>query len=387
MQTQRSHIDILLILAVLVLLAASLGIVYSASSSIAYEKWKSSSHLLTLHLVKVVLAIGVMIIASKIPYRAYLKATKPVLILAVLLLLATLAFGGESKGAIRSLQYSGFGFQPSDFARFALIFHLCTMMTLKGDRIRDFKTGILPMILWIGAVTALVFMQPNFSTGAMIFSLSMILIFVGGAKFNHVALTIVSLLPIIGAYVVSAPYRLHRLTAFFSPSAIPQAKHYQVTQAIVGMGNGGIFGVGPGGSTQRDFFLPESYGDFIFSIVGEEYGLLGTVLVLLLFAIIILRGFRIAKKTQEYFGRYLSIGITTTIGLYALVNAGVTTHLLPTTGLPMPFVSYGGSSLLFTAFAVGVLLNISTYTDLRLREPVAQPAMATEPVSPVGKVY
>ena len=387
MQTQRSHIDILLMLAVLVLLAASLGIVYSASSSIAYEKWKSSSHLLTLHLAKVVIAIGVMIIASRIPYRIYLTMTKPILILAVLLLLATLAFGGESKGAIRSLRFSGFGFQPSDFARFALIFHLCTMMTLKGDRIRDFKTGILPMMLWIGAVTALVFLQPNFSTGAMIFSLSMVMFFVGGAKFSHVALIIVSLLPVIGAYVVSAPYRLQRLLAYFSPSGIPQAQHYQATQAIVGMGNGGIFGVGPGGSTQRDFFLPESYGDFIFSIVGEEYGLLGTVLVLLLFAIIILRGFKIAKKSQENFGHYLSIGITTTIGLYAIVNAGVTTRLLPTTGLPMPFVSYGGSSLIMTAFAVGVLLNISTYTDLRPREPAAQPEIAAEPVSPVGKVY
>ncbi len=387
MQTQRSHIDIFLMIAVLVLLAASLGIVYSASSSIAYEKWKSSSHLLTLHLVKVILAIGAMIIASQIPYRAYLKVTKPVIILAVLLLLATLAFGGEAKGAIRSLRYGGFGFQPSDFARFALIFHLCTLLTLKGDRIRDFKTGVLPMVLWISAVTTLVFMQPNFSTGAMIFLLGMIVIYTGGAKLHHLAVTIISLLPIICVYVVSAPYRLQRLMAFFSPTAIPQEKHYQVMQAVVGLGNGGIFGVGPGGSAQRDFFLPESYGDFIFSIVGEEYGLLGTALVLILFAVIIVRGFKIAKKAQDNFGRYLSVGITSSIGLYALVNAGVTTHLLPTTGLPMPFVSYGGSSLLFTAFAVGVLLNISTYTDLRPREPVRQPAMTAEPVSPVGKVY
>ncbi len=387
MQTQRSHIDILLIIAVLFLLAASLGIVYSASSSVAYEKWRSSSHLLTLHLIKVILGIGAMIVASRIPYAVYIKVTKPVLFLAVLFLLATLALGGEVKGASRFLRFGGLGFQPSEFARFALIFHLCTLLTLKGDRLHDFKTGVLPMLLWIAAVTTLVFLQPNFSTGAMILVLGMILLFVGGARLSHLALTVASLLPIIGIYLVSAPYRVQRLIAFFSPSATPQGKSYQVMQAVVGFGNGGIFGVGPGGSTQRDFFLPESYGDFIFSIVGEEYGLLGTVLVLIVFAFIILRGFKIARKAQDDFGRYLGIGITSAIGLYAMVNAGVTTHLLPTTGLPMPFISYGGSSLLFTAFAVGVLLNISTYTDLRPREPAAQPIMAAEPASPVGKVY
>ncbi len=368
-------------------MAGSLGIVYSASSSIAYEKWKSSSHLLTLHMVKIILSIGVMIVASRIPYTVYMKVTKPVLFLAVLFLLATLALGGEVKGASRFLRFGGLGFQPSEFARFALIFHLCTLLTLKGDRLRDFKSGVFPILLWVGAVTALVFLQPNFSTGAMILILGMILLFIGGAKLSHLALTVTSLLPIIGIYLLSAPYRIQRLIAFFSPSSAPQGKSYQVIQAVVGFGNGGIFGVGPGGSTQRDFFLPESYGDFVFSIVGEEYGLLGTVLVLLIFAFIILRGFKIAKKAQDNFGRYLSIGITTAVGLYAMVNAGVTTHLLPTTGLPMPFISYGGSSLIFSAFAVGVLLNISTYTDLRPREPAVQPEVAAEPVSPVGKVY
>jgi cell division protein FtsW len=387
MQTQRSHIDILLIIAVLLLMAASLGIVYSASSSVAYEKWRSSSHLLTLHLIKVVLSVIVMIIATRIPYSLYMKITKPVLFLAVFFLLTTLALGGEVKGANRFLRFGGLGFQPSEFARFALIFHLCTLLTLKGERLHDFKTGVLPMLLWIAAVTTLVFLQPNFSTGLMVLILGMILLFIGGARLRHLGFTIASLLPIIGLYLLSAPYRMQRLLAFFNPGALPSGKNYQVLQAVVGFGNGGILGVGPGGSTQRDFFLPESYGDFIFSIVGEEYGLLGTVVVIIIFAFIIQRGFKIARKAQDDFGRYLSIGITSAIGLYALVNAGVTTHLLPTTGLPMPFISYGGSSLLFSAFAVGVLLNISTYTDLRPRE-ISMPAdMTAGPVSPVGKVY
>jgi len=162
---------------------------------------------------------------------------------------------------------------------------------------------------------------------------------------------------------------MQRLMGYLHSSSKAVGVTYQIKQAIVGFGNGGIFGVGPGNSLQRDFFLPESYGDFIYAIVGEEYGFIGAILILSLFAFIVLRGFRIAKNTQNDFGRLLALGITCAVGLYGMVNAAVTTHLLPTTGLPMPFVSYGGSSLLFTAFAVGVLLNISTYTDMRLREP------------------
>ncbi len=387
MQTQRNHIDILLMLAVLILMAASLGIVYSASSSVAYEKWRSSSHLLTLHLIKVVIGIVVMIIASQIPYTIYMKVTKPVLIAAVVFLVATLALGGEVKGASRFLRFGGLGFQPSDFARFALVFHICTLLAVKGERIRDFTTGVLPVLLWIGGVTALVFLQPNFSTGAMILVLGLVMLYIGGAKLSQLALTAASLLPVVLVYLVSAPYRMARLTAFFSGSAAQHRSGYQALQAIVGFGNGGIFGVGPGGSMQRDFFLPESYGDFIFAIVGEEYGILGTGIVMLLFAFIILRGFRIAKKAGSDYGRFLAVGITSAIGIYGIVNAAVTTHLLPTTGLPMPFISYGGSSIIFTSFAVGVLLNISTSTDLRPRETAPLQEPLPEPGPAVGRVY
>jgi cell division protein FtsW len=238
-------------------------------------------------------------------------------------------------------------------------------MSEKKERIRDLKIGFLPMAIWIALVTGLILLQPNFSTAMMLFLFSLIMLFVGGAKFKHIILSVSALVPLLAIYVFSAEYRIRRVMAFFSGDHA--SSNYQLLQGIIGFGNGGLFGVGPGVSKQRDFFLPESYGDFVFSIVGEEYGYVGTVLLLCLFLIILLRGLKIAKLAQDDLGKYLAIGITSSVTLYALVNAAVTLGLLPTTGLPMPFVSYGGSSMLFTACAIGVLLNISGQTSLRPR--------------------
>jgi cell division protein FtsW len=192
------------------------------------------------------------------------------------------------------------------------------------------------------------------------------------------------------AYVLKRPYQLERIQHFIGHDASGK-KNYQLIQGIIAFGNGGLFGVGPGESRQRDLFLPEAYNDFIYSIVGEEYGLIGTIAVLAAFAFIMFRGYRIAKHANDEFGRYLAIAITSTITLYALVNASVALGLLPTTGLPMPFISYGGTSLLFSAFAIGVLLNVSSYTDLFPRT-TKNPASTEEsqqlsPESGLGKVY
>jgi cell division protein FtsW len=195
----------------------------------------------------------------------------------------------------------------------------------------------------------------------------MVMLFISRAKFNHLVLTAASIAPLLLLYMVSAPYRLARIRSFLHGNAEEGSVNYQLWQGIIGFGSGGLLGLGPGESRQRDLFLPESYGDFVFSIVGEEYGFLGTMFFLALFLLIMLRGFKIARYARDEYGRLLAIGITSTIILYALVNAGVTLGILPTTGLPMPFVSYGGSSLVFSCFAIGVLLNISAQTDLHPR--------------------
>jgi len=360
-----NHIDIVTLVAVLTLMVIGIGVVYSASSTIAMKRYGQSEAYLVRHIAKVAVSLVALFFLIKVDYHRYLNISKAGLLTAVVLLMATLALGGEVKGAVRWLRFGGFGFQPSEFAKFALILHLSVLMSEKGERIRDFKTGFLPMAIWIAIVTGLILLQPNFSTAMMLFLFSLIMLFVGGAKIKHVALSLSALLPLLAIYVFVADYRIRRVMAFFSGDHA--SSNYQLRQGIIGFGNGGLFGVGPGVSKQRDFFLPESYGDFVFSIVGEEYGYIGTMLLLFLFLIILLRGLRIAKLAHDDLGKYLAIGITSSVTLYALVNAAVTLGLLPTTGLPMPFVSYGGSSMLFTACAIGVLLNISGQTSLRPR--------------------
>ncbi len=378
-------------MAVLALMVLSLSVVYSASSTVALERWGSSARLMQLHVIKVIISFAAIIIFMNIDYRRYKeKLTRRILIGAVVLLMITLVLGGEVKGAARWLRLGGLGFQPSEFAKFALLFHLCTLLAVKGGRVRDLSTGFLPMMVWIGSVALLVLLQPNFSTGAMILAISMTMLFVGGAKPTHMLLSAAAVLPVLTAYMLSAPYRMKRVLAFIGFSEDTAGKvNYQLWQGIIGFGNGGIFGVGPGESKQRDFFLPESYGDFVFSIVGEEYGLIGTVVMMMLFLLLMLRGFKIAKHAGDEFGRLLAVGITIAISAYALVNAGVTLGLLPTTGLPMPFVSYGGSSMVFSSAAIGVLLNISSYTDLhpRVGAPLFSRRRDKQPVPAVGQVY
>lgn len=387
--SNRNHIDLAILIAVLALMLLSLGIVYSASASYALAKYGESERMLTSHAIKVLLGIIGLFIGMRIDYHKLQRFTKPAVIAAVGLLMVTLVLGGEAKGATRWLRFGSLGFQPSEFAKYALLFHLCTLIAVKQEMIRDFKHGFIPMMVWIGLVTALVMLQPNFSMGSMIFLLSFIMLFIGRAKLSHLVLTFATLLPVIILYMVSAEYRLRRFLNFIHGNSDASGKgNYQLLQGILGFGNGGIFGVGPGESKQRDFFLPESYGDFVFSVVGEEYGFLGTIFFMLLFLVIMVRGFKIAKVAPDAFGRNLAAAITCAITFYALINAGVTLGIFPTTGLPMPFVSYGGSSMVFSAAAIGVLLNISSQTDLHPRAqqvPVVGSVNADE-IS-LGKVY
>ena len=386
-KTQRNHIDLPLLTSVLILMVLSLGVVYSASATWAYEKFGDSDKLLNSHALKILLGIVALFVGMMIDYSKYKKLTKFALIGAIILLGLTLALGGELKGAARWLRFGGFGLQPSEFAKFALLFHLCALIAAKGETVKDFKRGFVPMMIWIGLVSSLVMLQPNFSAGAMIILLSGVMLFVSRARMFHLFGTVLAFLPLVGLYMVSAPYRLERIRSFLAGHSSGTFS-YQLWQGIIGFGNGGIFGVGPGESRQRDFFLPESYGDFVFSIVGEEYGIVGTMFFLALFLVIMLRGFKIAKFAKDDFSRLLAIGITSTITMYALVNAGVTIGILPTTGLPMPFVSYGGSSLLFSSFAVGVLLNVSAQTNLHPRAPkISETVIAAADEIAVGKVY
>jgi cell division protein FtsW len=387
-RARRNHIDLPILVAVLALMVCSLAVVYSASSTWAFEKLGGSEKLLGSHIVKVLAGFTMIFVFMNVDYAKYKRISKAVLLAAVFLLAVTLVFGGEVKGASRWLRLGGFGLQPSECAKYALVFHLAFLISEKKEHIREFRTGIVPMMIWIVVVSGLVFLQPNFSTGAMIILISFIMLFVGRAKVGHVVATVGALLPLVIVYMLSADYRKDRIISFFTGGDSSTNGSYQLWQGIIGFGNGGIVGLGPGASRQRDLFLPESYGDFVFSIVGEEYGLIGTLSIMAVFLVILLRGMKVAKYARDDFGRHLAIGVTASIVVFALVNAGVTLGILPTTGLPMPFVSYGGSSMLFSSIAIGVLLNISSQTDLRPRlAKVTEVSRSMEPPPGVGKVY
>jgi cell division protein FtsW len=394
LKIQRNHIDIWLLIVVLGLMVISLGVVYSASAEWSLKRFETQSHYLDLHAIKILLSIGALFIGLSIPYGIYKKFTKFSLMVAVLFLIVTFVLGGEAKGAVRWLRFGGLGFQPSELAKFALLFHISLLLATKGDQINEFKKGFLPILIWIGTVTGLVLAQPNLSTGIMLFLLTVILLYVGRVRMLYLlgmiltAACALTLYVLFMAYVLKRPYQLQRILHFVQID--PNGKHnYQLWQGIIGFGNGGLFGVGPGESRQRDLFLPESYNDFVYSIVGEEYGLIGALLVLCAFLFVMFRGFRIAKFAKDDFARFLAIAITSTITLYALVNASVALGILPTTGLPMPFISYGGSSLMLSAFSIGVLLNISAHTDLHPRmTKFAENDVATlAPETGIGKAY
>jgi cell division protein FtsW len=392
-KAQKNHIDLITLIAALFLMVMSVGIVYSASSSYALQRWGESGKLLGSHAAKVIAGFLVMFVAMQVDYHWLKKIAKPVLITVVLMLVVTRLTGGEVNGAARWLRIGGFGVQPSEFARFALITHLALLMSLRGERVRDFKTGYVPLMIWVVLVTVLVLVQPAFSTGSMIFVVSIIMLFLGGTRLSHLGLTLSGLIPALLLYMVSAEYRMHRVLDFvrsvFDESGVTRINH-QVFQGLIGFANGGLLGLGPGNSRQRDLFLPEPYGDFVYPIVGEEYGLVGAVAVLAVFVVILLRGMKIANHARDDFGRFLALGITSSIALYAIVNAGVTLGILPTTGLPMPFISYGGSSMLVSSMMIGVLLNVSAQTDLHPRQTAG--VDGTVPLQPqhapaVGKVY
>ncbi len=369
---QIGHNDWFILLAVLGLLFFSVAFVYSASAGFANAKTGSAETFFWSHAARVLAGIVVLLVFSKIDYHWLEKWSKPLLVAAIGLLVYVLLDGTRMKGATRWVNLGPISFQPSELAKFALLMHLGVMMADKREYIGDWKFSFMPMMFWIAIVCGLIALQPNLSTASVIFMLAMGLLFVG--RVNLLQLGSVMGVGLAGAalYAVSAEYRMKRIMAYVSMHSSggadsASAGNYQLNQGLLAFGSGGFFGVGPGQSRQR-LFVPEPFGDFIYSIIGEEYGFLGTLAILAVFGVIVWRGLLVARQAPDDLGRNLAAGISLTIGVYAIINACVTTGLVPTTGLPMPFISYGGTSVLFSAAAVGVLLNISQHANVMPRE-------------------
>jgi cell division protein FtsW len=363
---EPSNIDWLILLPIAGLLMFSVAFVYSASASFADVKYGSSEELVWNHAAKVLIGLVLMIVFAKIDYRSLQGISATSVLIGVGFLLMVLVMGTEIKGASRWVRLGPFNFQPSELAKFSVVLHTAHLLSAPRATLRHWKTGIVPVLGWMLPVVVLIALQPNLSTASVIFLIVMVMMFLADVNGKHLAAVVGAGAVIAAVYAVSAEYRLRRLMVFFGVGE-DEPVRYQLDQALIAFGNGGITGVGPGQSRQRDWFLPESYGDFIFSIVGEEYGFIGVSLLIVAFVLIMWRGYTVAKKAPDAFGRLLAAGITTTLAVYAFVNAGVTCGVLPTTGLPMPFISYGGSSVFFSAIAVGVLLNISSQAGVYRR--------------------
>jgi cell division protein FtsW len=358
--TQRPGLalDWALLLVVVGLLLFSLALVYSASAAVGVWKFGSSQYFLERHAVRVGLSIVLLLVCAWVDYRHWQRLSGLLLWIGIGLLLLVLVLGEPVKGAARWLQIGPLRFQPSEYIKFALLLHMARL--LAQEPVARRPPSAKRPLLWLLLCCTLIAAQPNASVAVLLALVGMLLLLSGGVRWT--TLSGVALLGVLalGVYLVAAPYRMARLASFFEGETLP----YQARQALLAFGHGGILGVGPGQSVQRELFLPEAYGDFVFAIVGEEYGIVGTTVVILAFAVLLWRGMRVAQRAPDAFGFLLALGITATFGLYAVVHMAVTTGLLPVTGIPLPFVSYGGSSIFFSAAAAGVLLNIGRQAQM-----------------------
>jgi cell division protein FtsW len=353
----KGNLDWFILLPVLAMLMASVVFVYSASAPVAALKFGGQSALFTKQIIMVIIAISSMIICSKFNYHNWEKLAKPIMYITVGLLIAVLAWGTEYNGGKRWLSIGPLpDFQPVELVKVALVIFFASMITKRQEYIKTLEKGFLPFLFWLLAVCILIYMQPNFSNMAIIFIIGMSLMFIGKVNKKYFFITLLIGLCASGFLLMLAPYRAKRVLSYLGMS---DAVEWQSEQALIALGNGGIFGVGIGQSKQSHSFLPESYVDFIFSVIGEEYGFIGLLLIIIAFSFIIWRGIKVAFKAPDTFGFYLAIGIVIVLSIYFLANAAINLAIIPTTGVPLPFISYGGTAIIMFSAAVGILLNIS----------------------------
>ncbi|HQR19050.1 MAG TPA: FtsW/RodA/SpoVE family cell cycle protein [Gemmatimonadales bacterium] len=314
-------------------------------------------------------------VVASVDYHVWRRAAWPLLIATILLLLIPVLPGlgrwsPSLNGARRWVKFGGFQFQPSELARLAIIIWCAMLAAKKGAQVREFKKGVMPFLVGIGAVSLLIFLEPNLSMATLVALLGMVVLFAAGAKIGHFILLGFGGLFLVYEKIQSAQYRMARLTTFLNPGDGTDAAGMQIHQSLVGIGSGRFFGVGFGEGQQK-LFLPYAYSDFLFSTIGEEWGFLGVVLVVVLFGIFLWLGFRIARSAPDPFGQFLAVGITAMVGITAVMHMAVSLALMPTTGLTLPFMSYGRSSLVISLVATGILVNIGRMRGRPSKEPAA----------------
>ncbi len=375
------RIDFAVLTCTLLLLGFGIVLVYSSSFPLAQERFGGADFFLARQAVRALLGVVCFVVFINVDYHVLGRHSSGIFIAALVLLVAVLAMPESMavNGAKRWIQIGFLRFQASEFARIALIVVLARQFEDIGERIRDGRV-LMQQIFKILLVCGLVILEPDFSTGMLLALIGFALLFMAGASFWHLSGVVCAIVPAILLAIATTPYRRERIMGFLHMSNHKQDIGYQAYQALIGLGNGGLFGVGLGGAERKLFYLPEPHTDFVFSVLGEEIGFVGLIVVLGVFAFVIYRGMRIAMRAPDKTGQLLAFGITFALAAYVVLHACVNIGLVPTTGIPMPFLSYGGMSLVFTMCSMGILLNISSQTKdtafgaSRMRRDAREPA-------------
>jgi cell division protein FtsW len=377
-RARRSHIDLMLLVPVICLVALGVVMVFSSSASLAAHRYQSETFFLKRHAIRVLLGVIALVLLARTDYRVLARFAPWALGGTVLLLGVLLAVGGAVRGANRWLSLATVTIQPTEIARVACVVYLAKLLDRKGDRMASFKEGVLPAALVLGLMAFLILLQPNLGSTIALLTTGVVMLHLSGARRRHLALLALAGAVVAVLAVSHNAYMMERVQGWLAQWGHGRSdalgKNWQVSQSILALGSGGVLGAGPGHGLQKVFFLPDPHTDFIYAVIGEELGLIGTAGVLLAFTVLFLRGLKVAAGAPDRFGYLLAAGLTVNLSVYVAMNIAVVTGVIPTTGLPLPFVSYGGSALVVNMGGIGVLLNVASQMEAGLMASPAGPS-------------
>lgn len=366
MRLKKGPPDFILFITTLALIGIGLVMVFSSSAVTSSVNYDDAYYYFKKQLLWAIVGIFTMIVVMKINYVKLKELSLPILIIAVICLILVLTpLGIEVKGSSRWLGVAPFVFTPSELTKLAMVMFLAKSLSINLDKMKLFKEGLLPYLCLLAIVCGLIMLQPDLGTSVAIAGTFFLMLLIAGADMRHMGVLALTGVAALGAAIYAAPYRMERWYAFLDPWSYASDEGFQTIQSLYALGSGGLFGMGLGRSRQKFFYLPEQYTDFVYAILGEELGFIGAFTVLTLFLLFAWRGFKIALNAPDIYGSLLAAGVTVMIVLQAAINIGVVSGLLPVTGITLPFISYGGTSLLFTMAGVGLLLNVSRYSNNR----------------------
>ena len=353
--------DLTIMLMAIALTCFGVVMVYSSSNIMAAKRFHDGFFFLKRQGLFAIIGFAIMLGVMHIDYRFWKKMAVPALLLCLVLLVMVLipGIGGKAGGASRWIRLPGFSLQPSEMAKLALIMYMAYSLDKKQEKVKSFAIGIVPHMIVLAILIGCLALQPDLGGALTLFAVAFTMLFAAGTRLSHIISIILLAMPLL-AYKLSRGYHKGRMEAWSNPWSDPEGKGFQIIQSWLALGTGGVFGQGLGEGKQKLFYLPEAHTDFILSVIGEELGFLGVFIIIGMFFLLVQRAMRISVAAPDTFGRFLALGIAVLFGIEATVNMGVVTGLLPTKGLALPFISYGGSSLLISLFAVGILLNISS---------------------------